>query len=175
MIIEWHNTRFSHTDWHLIFILQYRFENVVCCGIPAILPQSQWDKISVRIIVRNSAYINIFVWVYTLNRGGGGGCHYDDSTAPQVVVTTTRCHKRPQSRHTRRKTRDESKTWAITTKVTYFRRHMILSSLYMTDLHNLYGVFPWWFINVLPYTWQKYSYWYVALKWKALPSLFLKR
>ena len=40
--------------------------------------------------------------MYTLNRGGGGGggCHYDDSTAPQVVVTATRYHKRPHSRHT---------------------------------------------------------------------------
>ena len=44
-------------------------------------------------------YIYIFVWVYTLNRGWGGG-FYDDSTAPQVAVTTTRCHKRPHSRHT---------------------------------------------------------------------------
>ena len=99
MIIEWHNTRFSHTDWHIcvdelcqdwfrqwlvawtapsqypipcwnfdhfskhsIFIKQYTFENVVCCGMPAILPLSQWD-ISTCIIVRNSAYIYIYIYI----------------------------------------------------------------------------------------------------------------
>ena len=40
------------------------------------------------------------IYIYIRLSVGGGGCHYDDSTAPQVVVTTTRCRKRPHSRHT---------------------------------------------------------------------------
>ena len=48
--------------------------------MPAILPQSQWDKISVRVSLSETPHIYIFVWVYTLNGGGGGGgggCHYE--------------------------------------------------------------------------------------------------
>ena len=51
---------FDHFSKHLIFIKQYTFENVVCCGMPAILPLSHRDKISVRVLSSETRHIYIY-------------------------------------------------------------------------------------------------------------------
>ena len=113
-IKEWHNTRFSHAwtapsqypipCWnfdhfskHLIFISENTFENVVCCGMPAFCLRA--NEIRYQYLYyrqKPGIYMFIYIYIYSFEYRG---CHYDNSTAPQVV-TMTRCHKRPHSRHT---------------------------------------------------------------------------
>ena len=59
--------------------------------MPAILPQSQWDKISVRVLSSETQHIYIRLSVYIKQGGGGGG--------GAVTMTTPRHHRLLSQRH----------------------------------------------------------------------------
>ena len=91
--IGFQGTNFRSFSKYLNFPWRSAYENVVCCEMWAILPHSQWRKVSVRVFSSETRHVRLRC-IYQTERS----CHYDDSTAPRVA-TMTWCHKWPHSRH----------------------------------------------------------------------------